>query len=98
MGFTLHLQKWIYTAITRATEFKNVNIYSGKSQVLNEIVLDTYLSKKINGYRQQDKAAKRLISKDNYITMDWLKNVLVLIVNAPLNLYMNIPKETLRAI
>ena len=66
-------RKWIYTAITRATEFKNVNIYSGKSQVLNEIVLDTYLSKKINGYRQQDKAAKRLISKDNYITMDWLK-------------------------
>ena len=66
-------RKWIYTAITRATEFKNVNIYRGKSQVLNEIVLDTYLSKKINGYRQQDKAAKRLISKDNYITMDWLK-------------------------
>ena len=26
------------------------------------------------GYRQQDKATKRLISKDVYITMDWLKH------------------------
>ena len=38
------------------------------------MLLDTYLSKKINGYRQQDKATKRLISKDNYITMDWFKH------------------------
>ena len=43
---------------------------------MNETLLDSYLSKKIRGYMQQDKQAKRLISKDNYITTEWLKRCL----------------------
>ncbi|MFM7977975.1 MAG: C-terminal helicase domain-containing protein [Candidatus Fonsibacter sp.] len=37
-------RKWIYTAVTRATELNNVYFYNGKSQVLNKNILDTYLS------------------------------------------------------
>ena len=73
----MHIQKWIYTAVTRATDFKKkVYFYNGKSEEMNETLLDSYLSKKIRGYMQQDKQAKRLISKDNYITKEWLKRCL----------------------
>ena len=62
-------RKWIYTVVTRATDLKHVYFYNGKSPELNETLLDSYLSKKkVKGYMQQDKEAKRLISKDNYIT------------------------------
>ena len=66
-------RKWIYTAITRATDFKNVYFYNGKSTEINDQLLDKYLVQKINGYKQQDKNAKRAISK-NYITKDWLRS------------------------
>ena len=69
-------RKWIYTAVTRATDLKKVYFYNGKSEEMNETLLDSYLSKKIRGYMQQDKQAKRLISKDNYITTEWLKRCL----------------------
>ena len=69
LGFSLHLQKWIYTVVTRATELNNVYLLTGKSQVMNDILLDTYLLN-IYGYRQQYKAAKRLIS--NIIVLQWV--------------------------
>ena len=48
---------------------------------------------------QQDKEAKRLISKDNYITKRMVKTMfLALSVNAELNLYMITTEATLQAI
>ena len=76
MGIILHFRKWIYTAVTRATDLNKVYLYNGKSGEMNETLLESYLSKKIRGYMQQDKQAKRLISKDNYITKEWLKRCL----------------------
>ena len=50
---------WIYKAVNNATEFEQVYFHFGKSQILTEILLNTYISFKKNGSRQQDKATKR---------------------------------------
>ena len=66
-------RKWIYTAITRTTDLKNVFIYNGKCEEYNETLLDSYLMKKISQYKKQDKDANRPIS-NNYVDIKWFKN------------------------
>ena len=50
----------------------NVYFHRGKLEEFDQSRLNTYLKKKIDGYCDQDKKAKREISKDNYINVDWL--------------------------
>ena len=65
-------RKWIYTAVTRATELKNVLFFAGSTGDHDEAVLDKYLSKKVDNYKKQDLQHKRVIT-DNYVTGKWLK-------------------------
>ena len=65
-------RKWLYTAVTRATELKNVFFFNGPSEVFDEEVLDKYLSKKVDNYRKQDITHKREVV-DNFITPARLK-------------------------
>ena len=67
-------RKWLYTAITRATELKNVVFYNYTEDVKEKYWLDTYLTKKIDGYIAQDMAAGRLVGQSKYITKGWLKD------------------------
>ena len=65
-------RKWLYTAVTRATELKNVVFYSGKDEGYDDKMLHKYLELKVQHYRRQDREAKRKIN-NNFITAHWLK-------------------------
>lgn len=68
-------RKWIYTAVTRATELKNVYFYDGtlgKDDIDEDIKLKKYLEMKVANYISQDLQHGREITT-NYITVDWLK-------------------------
>ena len=68
-------RKWLYTAVTRATELKNVFFYNPKeaSADYDEEVLDKYLNKKVDNYKKQDYNHGRPLT-DNYVTADWIKS------------------------
>jgi hypothetical protein len=70
------LKTWIWTALTRSNKFEQCLFHKGNSEEFDHNRLRTYLKKKINGYVEQDKNANREISKDNYITVDWLSNAI----------------------
>ena len=60
-------RKWIYTAVTRATELKNVAFYNyteGETTAREFYYLDKYLKKKVDGYKQQDTKAGRHIGEE----------------------------------
>ena len=65
-------REWVWTAITRATDFKDVFFYKGFSVVFEQERLKTYFRKKIKGYVDQDTKASRAIKKDNCIIVEWL--------------------------
>ena len=65
--------RWLWTAITRATQIENVYFYrynNDKGDTFNNKLLLSYFDKKIVGYKIQDKAGHREIVKD-YINSDW---------------------------
>ena len=71
-------QKWLYTAITRATDLKRVNFFNGKCKEFNNELLQTYAKHKIKNYMDQDRKAKRPIDLDNYMKpkqfISWIKS------------------------
>lgn len=67
-------REWLWTAITRATDFKQVYFYNGKSQEFNRERLLSYFRNKIAGYVDQDTKAKRKYDKTKYITVEWLED------------------------
>ncbi len=66
-------RKWIYTAVTRATELKNVVFFNGASEELDEVTLNNYLTKKVENYEKQDLNHGRGIT-DDFVTPSWLKS------------------------
>ena len=68
-------RKWVYTALTRATDLSKVFFYVGPSLVTKEIneddVLERYLELKVHNYKSQDLKAGRPLA-DNYVTKQWL--------------------------
>ena len=66
-------RKWLWTAITRATDLNNVWFYQYNEQPFDDKPIRSYFRKKIEGYKIQDNKANRTIS-NNYITVDWLMN------------------------
>ena len=69
-------RKWLYTAVTRATELNNVVFFSGPTEELDEATLNKYLTKKVENYKKQDLEHGRAIA-DNFVTEAWLKSHLV---------------------
>ena len=65
-------REWVWTALTRATDFNKVYFYNGKSPEFDHERLRSYFKKKVAGYIDQDKQAKRKIDKENYVTVDWM--------------------------
>ena len=65
-------RKWLYTAVTRATELSNVVFFDGPTEELDEVVLDRYLDRKVENYRKQDLNHHREVT-DNFVTKEWLK-------------------------
>lgn len=66
---------WLYTAITRARDLNRVKFY--QNDVGGEITdyeINQYLNKKIQGYRKQDRDAKRKIDEETYINIEWLRD------------------------
>ena len=62
-------RKWIYTAVTRATELKNVLFFSGPSGDFDEQTLDRYLARKVESHRKQDVSGKSLpISYNTFVS------------------------------
>jgi len=65
-------RKWLYTAITRATDLSKVYFFDYDEAKQEEQEMLDYLQKKVERYKQQDRKAKRPISEHNYITKEWL--------------------------
>jgi len=66
-------KKWLYVALSRATDLNNIYIYKGNNELINEEAINTYFNKKVEGYIKQDLEKGRKINKTKYITADWLK-------------------------
>jgi hypothetical protein len=67
-------RKWLWTAITRATDLNNVWFFQYDEDNEKELrMLTAYFNKKILGYKCQDKNGKRTIS-NNYVDVDWFMN------------------------
>jgi hypothetical protein len=66
-------RKWLYTAVTRATELRNVSFFDGQSEDYDEETLDKYLARKVENYRRQDLDHDRPLT-DNFVTPAWLKS------------------------
>ena len=67
---------WLYTAITRAREFKNVSVFihSGREVAkLETCKLKQYINMKIEHYQKQDKEACRTIEKSKYVDYNWFE-------------------------
>ena len=67
-------KNWIWTAITRATDLNNVSFYKydDDDDDFNKNCIYNYLKRKVEGYKEQDRKAKRKIDHKNYIIADWL--------------------------
>ncbi len=69
-------REWLYTAITRATDFKNVSFYDGGSEDITEQLLERYLQQKLCKYRKQDRDGGRALDEANYVDFQWLRRCL----------------------
>jgi hypothetical protein len=65
-------RKWVYTAVTRATELKNVVFFNSRGETLDEALLDKHLDRKVDNYRKQYMEHNREVT-ENFVTKDWLK-------------------------
>ena len=65
-------RKWIWTALTRATDLKKVKFYNYNENQESVEQMKQYFQKKVERYKQQDRRAKRHIDEDNYITQEIL--------------------------
>ena len=70
--FTHVDRRWIYTAVTRATDLKKVyfNDYDEKAENIEKML--QYFQKKVDNYKYQDKRANREIDGRKYINKEWL--------------------------
>ena len=68
-------KEWLWTAITRARDLNKVKFYKysdDKNDVFNKRCVFTYFSRKVQGYKEQDRAGKRKIENNTYIDENWL--------------------------
>ena len=71
-------RKWIWTAITRASDLNNINIFIHSDNEIKNLTirrLNQYFKLKIDGYISQDKKTNKY-NPDNYINLEWFKEVI----------------------
>ena len=66
-------REWLWTAITRATDFNNVSFYENTEAEQDRVEqkLMNYFKNKIEAYKQQDRKAGRELNLDNYVDVDF---------------------------
>jgi hypothetical protein len=69
-------RKWLYTAVTRATELKNVLFCDYDENAEREEAMLQYFAKKVERYKQQDKKAQREVNESCFVTVKWLTDCL----------------------
>ena len=62
-------RKWLYTAVTRATELKNVLFYDYDEDAEREEAMLQYFKRKVDRHRQLDKTAKREVNDGCFVTV-----------------------------
>jgi hypothetical protein len=71
-------RKWLYTAITRATDLDNVHFMikdeNVKENRLKEQKIKHYFEQKCLGYIEQDNAKNRPMNEQDYVNVKWLEN------------------------
>ena len=70
--FTHVDRKWIWTAITRATDLKKVYVHEYDESQENKEKMMQYFQKKVDNYKYQDKKTKRQIDERSYLSKDGL--------------------------
>jgi hypothetical protein len=68
---------YVYVAISRCRDFKKVNIFKTNKydlERLHDSKINLYFNDKISSYKNQDKQANRVIDKNNYIDLDYIKS------------------------
>jgi hypothetical protein len=69
-------RKWVYTAVTRATELKNFCFFQtvllDSEEPWDQEAFDRYLNQKVENYKKQDLSHGRRITS-NFVTTAWLK-------------------------
>ncbi len=65
--------EWFYTALTRTTQLKDVNIYTGSSACSK---VKSKIADKLKSYIEQDYAADREYKSEDYITSRWITDTL----------------------
>lgn len=66
-------REWLWTSITRATDFENVSFYENTEAEQDRVEqkLMNYSKNKIEAYKQQDRKAGRELNLDNYVDVEW---------------------------
>ncbi|MFM7985490.1 MAG: hypothetical protein ACKPKO_39865, partial [Candidatus Fonsibacter sp.] len=65
-------RKWLYTAVAKATNLKQVYFYDYDESAENKKEMILYLATKVENYRLQDKKANRSIDNGSFVTKEWL--------------------------
>ena len=68
-------REWFWTCITRARDLNQVRFYrysNDTEDIFNKRCITNYLTRKIQTYKEQDKAGKRPIDNDHYIDAEWM--------------------------
>jgi len=67
---------FIWTSLTRATDFNNVTIFIHNDDEVSQLVkckTKQHFVFKVDGYKHQDKQAKREFKNEEFITAEWIK-------------------------
>ena len=66
-------REWLYTALTRCVDFKNVKFYRNKDfdKEMEMNMYRRYFENKIEGYKNQDRKNQLEIDEDNYVDVQW---------------------------
>ena len=66
-------REWLYTALTRCVDFRNVKFYRNKNfdKEMEANMYRRYFENKIEGYKNQDRDKGREIDEEDYIDVDW---------------------------
>ena len=62
---------WLYVAITRSRNLKDITLYWGKQQSIGEKAIDSILKNRISGHLASD--SNKSFDKEQYITAEWIK-------------------------
>ncbi|MFM7981802.1 MAG: C-terminal helicase domain-containing protein, partial [Candidatus Fonsibacter sp.] len=70
--FAYASRKWLYTAVTKATNLNQVYFYEYDESAEKVKEMIQYFDKKVENYKLRDKKANRSIDDASFVTKEWL--------------------------